>query len=77
MESNKKELMEFMIPCASKSLIEETLAIYNKIYKTDFLLIEYVLDEVHFARIQASNARLSDVFELGKTYARVLDKNKS
>lgn len=76
MESNENTKLEFKIIIDYNGLIEEAVIIYNKVYQTDFVVVEYIDDEVRFAKIRANRAKLSDVFDLGVTYARLLDKNK-
>jgi hypothetical protein len=76
MESNENEMLEFKIIIDYSSIIEEAIEIYNEVYHTDFVVVEYIDDEVRFAKVRARKAKLSDVFDLGVTYARFLDKNR-
>jgi hypothetical protein len=76
MESNENTKFEFKIIVDYNGLIEEAITIYNRVYHTDFAIVEYIDDEVRFVKVRASNAKLTDVFDLGVTYARLLDKNK-
>ena len=76
MESNENEMLEFKIIIDYSSIIEEAIGIYNEVYHTDFVVVEYIDDEVRFAKVRARKAKLGDVFDLGVTYARFLDKNR-
>jgi hypothetical protein len=60
----------FEIICDDELLIQKTIKIFNDTYSTNFKLVEYVLDEVNFAKIGGSNIKLSDVFSLGCMYTR-------
>jgi hypothetical protein len=50
--------------------MDKVIFIYNKTYNTNFELIEYILDEVNFAKI-GGNIELSDIFNLGNMYGRM------
>lgn len=63
MEPDKKTV--FDIISGDDILISEIVKNYNDTYKTDFKVIEFVYDEVIFARIEASSFKISDIFNLG------------
>ena len=48
-----KELI-FEIICDNEDIIKRSINIYNQTYSTDFELVEYIFDEVNFARIKGS-----------------------
>lgn len=64
MEQNNK-LLIFEIISTDDSVILEAIESYNKIYKTDFNIVEFIYDEVVFAKIEVSRYRMSDIFDLG------------
>ena len=57
--------MEFTIISTDDEIILEAIKEYNRIYKTDFEVVEFIYDEVVFAKINASKCELSHVFDLG------------
>jgi len=63
--------IEFSIICDYENVIEDAIALYNKTYKTDFSLVEYIEDEVMFAIISVSQSKMSDIFDLGKMYGKM------
>jgi hypothetical protein len=65
MEQNNN-YQEFEVICDNEILMNKVIYIYN----TNFKLIEYVLDEVNFARL-GGNITLSDIFNLGSMYGRM------
>ena len=70
MEENKELIFEII--CDNEDIIKR--AIYNQTYSTDFELVEYIFDEVNFARIRG-NISLADIFDLGCLYTRLTLKN--
>lgn len=62
MESNK---IEFEVISSDDKLIIESIESYNKAYKTDFKVEEFIYDEVVFAIISVRKYKLSDIFHLG------------
>jgi hypothetical protein len=60
MEQNNKYQV-FEVICDSKELMNEVICLYNNTYNTNFDLIDYILDEVSFAKI-GGNIRTSDIF---------------
>ncbi len=68
MERNKELIFEVI--CDDENIMIKAIELYNKTYKTNFKLLEYILDEVNFARI-SGNVRLSDIFQLGTIYSRL------
>jgi hypothetical protein len=69
MEQNNN-YKEFEIICDNELLMKKVIYIYNNVYNTDFKLIEYILDEVNFAKL-GGNVKLSDIFDLGSMYGRM------
>jgi hypothetical protein len=65
MEQNKNKLR---IITNYEDLLKEAISFYNSTYKTDFVLIEYVLDEVNFAIVECTNADLNHIFDFGRIY---------
>ena len=63
--------MLFEVICDDEELIIKAISLYNQTYKTNFALVEYKLDEVNFAVIEASNIGLSDIYDLGILYGRL------
>lgn len=57
----------------NQNLLKETIANYNSIYKTDFVFVEYVHDEVNYAIVEFINADLNHVFEFGKRYGGTVE----
>ena len=58
-------MLEFKIISTDDKIIIEAIQEYNKIYKTDFEVIEFIYDEVVFAKIKVSQCQLSHIFDLG------------
>ena len=52
MEQNKELIFEVI--CDDESAIIKSIELYNKTYKTNFKLLEYILDEVNFVRISGN-----------------------
>ncbi|GHT71752.1 hypothetical protein AGMMS50239_41010 [Bacteroidia bacterium] len=69
MEQNNKYQV-FEIICDDKELISKVIYLYNNTYNTNFELIDYILDEVNFAKI-GGNVQASDIFSLGSIYGRM------
>jgi hypothetical protein len=57
--------MEFTIISTDDKVILEAIQEYNRIYHTNFKVIEFIYDEVVFAKITATQCKLSDIFDLG------------
>jgi len=64
MELNKEPLI-FDIICTDDKVISEAIEAYNKMYKTDFEIVEFIYDEVVFARLRVSQYEISNIFDLG------------
>ncbi|WP_182651142.1 hypothetical protein [Flavobacterium sp. SOK18b] len=60
--------MRLRIMTNYEDLLKDTLINYNFIYKTDFVFVEYIYDEVNFAIIEFTNADLNQVFDLGRIF---------
>lgn len=71
MEQNN-EYKIFEVICDSEEIIQSAIYTYNKTYNTDFTLIEYILDEVNFAKI-GGHIYLSDIFDLACLYTRLVE----
>lgn len=65
MEQDKKSMY---IICDYENLLKESIEWYNSVYKTDFVLAEYVRDEVNFAKVEYQNATEAQLFDLGRIY---------
>lgn len=70
MNQDKKRLRIFT---NNQNLLRETIANYNSIYKTDFVFVEYVPDEVNFAIVEFINADLNEVFDLGRIHGGTVE----
>ncbi len=55
----------FTVICNEKKYLEDSIQWYNKNYKTDFEIIDFIEDEVNFAEIKVTKYKLSDIFRLG------------
>jgi hypothetical protein len=64
----------FEIICDNEEIIKKAIEIYNMAYNKDFTLVEYIFDEVNFAKI-GGHISLSDIFDLGCMYMRMLNNN--
>ncbi|WP_435254758.1 hypothetical protein [Tenacibaculum sp. A30] len=58
----------FRVICNKKEDLESSLKWYNSRKKTDFEITNYILDEVNFAEITASNFSFTDIFRIGYAY---------
>ncbi len=67
MEQNNKEI-KFDVISNDREKLEETLNWYNSVFNTDFIIVNYVLDEVSFAEIKASKFKLTDIFNIGYAF---------
>lgn len=77
MEQNNN-IIEFNIICTDDIIIKEAISEYNKIYKTNFEILEFIYDEVVFAKIKVSRYKISDIFDLGYFFhSYVVLKRKS
>lgn len=64
MEQNNQSLI-FEVITTDDKVIVEAVNSYNEIYKTDFQIIEFIYDEVVFAKIKVEKYKISDIFDLG------------
>ena len=62
MELNKKH---FRIHTNYKDLLINAIEKFNNVYKTDFLLVEYVWDEVNYAIIKYESASADHIYNFG------------
>ena len=67
MELNKlnDKKMIFKVICNKKEYLMDTLNWYNKVYNTDFQIINYIFDEVNFAEILVNKYQITDIFSIG------------
>lgn len=65
MESNKKRLQ---IITNYEDLLRKTIATYNEVYKTDFVIAGFLYDEVTRALVDFSEASAHDVFQMGVNF---------
>ncbi len=56
---------EFTIMSNDDKLIKEVIDSYNQNYGTNFEILEFIYDEVIFAKISVNNFELIDIFNLG------------
>jgi len=74
MEQNKELIFEVI--CDEEDTMLNAIELYNRTYKTNFRLLEYILDEVNFAKI-SGNVKVSDVFQLGTLYCRLSNPDRA
>ena len=67
MEENKE--LVFTVMVTFPELLEREIESFNKIYKTDFKIIEFIDDEVPFCKIRATEYTITNVFDLGYSLA--------
>jgi hypothetical protein len=75
MELNDK--IKFKIICGFDDLLEISVSKYNQVYETNFLIEEYIEDEVNIAIISATKYTISDVFGLGYCYGCFLKSKRN
>jgi hypothetical protein len=63
--------VNFEIIVNHKDLLVKAIESYNKIQRTDFALVEFLVDEVNFATIEGQNVELSDIYKLGEIYGKL------
>lgn len=64
MEPNYNKVKFFVI-CNDEKYLNQTIEWYNSTYKTDFIIVKIIQDEVNFAELEVSKYELSDLFTLG------------
>ncbi|PGH40530.1 MAG: hypothetical protein CRN43_02445 [Candidatus Nephrothrix sp. EaCA] len=64
MEQSNQSLIFETITTDDKVIVEAVDS-YNKIHKTDFQIVEFIYDEVVFAKIKVEKYKASDIFDLG------------
>ena len=57
--------IKFRVICNDEKYLKSSIDWYNSVYKTDFKIIDFVLDEVNFADITATKYSLTDIFNIG------------
>ncbi len=72
MEQNNQ--IKFRVICNNEKYLNSTLQWYNSIYKTDFKVSEFILDEVNFAVIEATRYSISDIFNIGYAFGAKEEK---
>ncbi|GHT71758.1 hypothetical protein AGMMS50239_41030 [Bacteroidia bacterium] len=75
MESNNKTV-EFSVISSDDILIKEIIESYNEIYNTDFEIIEFIYDEVVFAKPRVSKYTLRDIFSLGYQFGSYAENKR-
>ncbi|WP_428653944.1 hypothetical protein [Runella sp.] len=65
MEQNKELIFEII---CDDILFPESVKIYNKSYNTDFEILEFIFDEVTFAKVKVTKFKPMDIFQLGYQY---------
>lgn len=68
--------MKFSIICDDEITISKAIDLYNRTYKTDFQVLEFVEDEVLFATIITKEEDIRHVFDLGRMYGRMGLRNE-
>lgn len=63
MEQDKKLIFTVMV--TFPDLLQKTIEDYNKLYNTDFEIIEVIDDEVPFCKVEAKRYNQEDIFGLG------------
>ncbi len=65
MEQNKELIFEII---CDEILFPESIKSYNQSYKTDFEILEFMFDEVTFAKVRVTQYTTMDIFQLGYQY---------
>ena len=65
MEQNKELIFEII---CDDVLFPESVNSYNQSYKTDFKILEFIFDEVTFAKVRVTKYTPMDIFQLGYQY---------
>ncbi len=55
----------FKVMVTFPSLLEERIKVHNKLYHTDFKIIEIIDDEAFFCLIEVTVGNASNIFDLG------------
>ncbi len=67
MELDNKEI-EFRVICNDYKYLKSSIEWYNSIYNTDFIITDFILDEVNFANVKVTKYTVSDIFKIGYTF---------
>lgn len=67
MVQNKEIIFEVMV--TFPNLLIQKVDEYNKLYKTNFKVVDIIDDEVQFCKIKVSEYNISDIFNLGYSLA--------
>lgn len=51
-----------------ETILRESIEWCNSVYRTDFVFVEFIRDEVNFAIVEFENATPSQIFDLGRGY---------
>jgi hypothetical protein len=70
----KEKRIQFDVICNNEDSLQEHISWYNSTYRTNFKIVEYLLDEVNFAIIEASVFQIEDIFRLGYQFGRKEEK---
>ncbi len=65
MELNKELIFDII---CDEVLFPESVKSYNQSYKTDFEILEFIYDEVTFAKVKVTKFTPMDIFQLGYQY---------
>ena len=63
-----KELV-FTVMITFPDLLEKEIDHFDKIYKTDFEIMEFIDDEVPFCKIRVTKYTITNIFDLGYSLA--------
>jgi hypothetical protein len=73
MEQNKE--LFFTIIC-DENIFPSIVEKYNGVYDTDFEIIEFMYEEVLFAKIRVTQYQILDIFNLGLRYGTYVEYKK-
>ncbi len=57
--------MKITVICNDEKYLNQVIDWYNRSYKTDFKIVNFIYDEVNFAEIEVIQFKPSDLFDLG------------
>ena len=70
-----RQKIEFTFICDDEEKIKEAIHLYNEHFKTNFELVKFEYDEVHFATI-SGDVRFHDIFDLGAWYGTIIERTR-
>jgi hypothetical protein len=71
MEQDKKVLR---IVTNHKDILVSSIEMFNEIYKTDFVLADYALDEVNYALVEYARTNRNQIFEFGYQFGAYINQ---